>query len=216
MSDEGIEKIVSHIQAEAAKEISEILGEAQAEADKIKKAAQEKVEREADKILSDGKRAASLEEQRMLAETRIQVRRKRMDAQEEAIDSSFAEARKALEELTETGKRDGLAYKDILFNLIVSASEAVAGKKLQLVLNQRDRKSFKKEMLAEVTREVNKRTGRQNSLALADEPAPFLGGVVVRDVENSVEVDHTLETKLSRLRESMRVEVAKILFGDRL
>jgi len=216
MSDEGIEKIVSHIQAEAAKEISEIVGEAQTEADKIKKAAQEKVEREADKILLDGKRAASLEEQRMLAEKRIQVRRKRMDAQEEAIDNSFAEARKVLEELTEKGKRDNLAYKDILFNLIVSASEAVAGKKLELVLNQRDRKSFKEEMLAGITREVNKRTGRDMSLDLADEPAQFLGGVVVRDLENSVEVDHTLETKLSRLRESMRVEVAKILFGDRL
>jgi len=216
MSDEGIEKIVSHIQAEAAKEISEILGEAQAEADKIKKAAQEKVEREADKILSDGKRAASLEEQRLLAETRIQVRRKRMDAQEEAIDSAFTESRKALEELAEKGKRDGLAYQDVLFNLIVSASEALAGKKLQLVLNQRDRKAFSKEMLAELTSEVNKRTGRENSLALADEPAPFLGGVVVRDMENSVEVDHTLETKLSRLRESMRVEVAKVLFGDSL
>jgi V/A-type H+-transporting ATPase subunit E len=216
MSDEGIEKIVSYIQAEAAKQISEILGEAQTEADKIKKAAQEKVEREADKILLDGKRAASLEEQRMLAEKRIQVRRKRMDAQEEAIDSSFAEARKVLEELTEKGKRDNLAYKDILFNLIVSASEAVAGKKLELVLNQRDRKSFKEEMLAEITREVGKRTGRDMSLDLADEPAQFLGGVVVRDLENSVEVDHTLETKLSRLRESMRVEVAQILFGDRL
>jgi len=216
MSDEGIEKIVSHIQAEAAKEISEILGEAQTEADKIKKAAEEKVEREADKILLDGKRAASLEEQRMLAEKRIQVRRKRMDAQEEAIDSSFAEARKVLEELTEKGERDNLAYKDILFNLIVSASEAVAGKKLELVLNQRDRKSFKEEMLAGITREVNKRTGRDMNLDLADEPAQFLGGVVVRDLENSVEVDHTLETKLSRVRESMRVEVAKILFGDRL
>jgi V/A-type H+-transporting ATPase subunit E len=216
MSDEGIEKIVSHIQAESAKEISQILGEAQTEADKIKKDAQEKVEREADKILSDGKRAASLEEQRMLAETRIQVRRKRMDAQEEAINSSFAEARKVLEELTEKGKRDNLIYKDILLNLIITASEAVSGKKLELVLNQRDRKSLKKATLAEITREFNKKTGTDMSLDLADEPAEFLGGVVVRDLENSVEVDHTLETKLSRLRESMRVEVAKILFGDRL
>jgi V/A-type H+-transporting ATPase subunit E len=216
MSNEGIEKIVSHIQAEAAKEISEILGEAQTEADTIRKAAQEKAEREAGKILSDGKRAASLEEQRMLAETRIQVRRKRMDAQEEAIDSSFAEARKALEELTEKGKRDRVVYKDILFNLIASASEIVAGKKLELVLNQKDKKAFMGEVLAEITKVVNERTGKDMSLALADEPAQFIGGVIVRDLENSVEVDHTLETKLTRLRESMRVEVAKILFGDSL
>jgi V/A-type H+-transporting ATPase subunit E len=216
MSDEGVDKIVSYIQAEAEEEISQILGEAQTEADKIKKAAENKAGHEADKILSDGKRAASLEEQRMLAEKRIQVRRKRMDAQEEAIDSSFAEARKVLEELTEKGKRDGVAYKDILFNLIVSASEVVAGKRLELVLNQRDRKSFKKEMLEEITALVNERTGRNMSLDLVDEPMQFLGGVVVRDVENSVEVDHTLETRLSRLRESIRVDVAKILFGNRL
>ena len=42
MSDEGVDKIISHIEEEAKKEISEILHKAQAEADKIRKAAQGK------------------------------------------------------------------------------------------------------------------------------------------------------------------------------
>lgn len=216
MSDEGVDKIISHIEAKADKEISEILLKAQAEADKIRKAAQEKAEREAERILSNGRRVASLEGQRIIAETRIDVRRKKMDAQEEAIAASFEEAKKALEELAEKGKRDNLVYKDIMFDLIASASEVVAGNKLELVFNQRDSKIFNKEVLREASELVKKRTGRDISLALADETIQYLGGVVVRDMEKQVEVDNTLETRLNRLKESIRVDVAKILFGDRL
>jgi len=216
MSNEGVDKIISHIEAEAEKEISEILLKAQAEADKIRKAAQEKAEREAERILSNGKRVASLEGQRIIAETRIDVRRKKMDAQEEAIAASFEEGKKVLEELAEKGKRDNLVYKDIMFDLIASASEVVAGNKLELVFNQRDSKTFNKEMLREASELVKKRSGRDISLALTDETIQYLGGVVVRDMEKQVEVDNTLETRLNRLKESIRVDVAKILFGDRL
>ncbi len=216
MPEPGVEKIVSHIQAEAEKEISEILLTAQTEAAKIKQAAQEKADQEVERILSNGKRLASLEEQRMLAETKINVRRKRMDAREEAIDNSFSEAKKVLEALAAKGKQDHFGYKDILFNLIASASEVVAGDRLELVLNHRDRKTFDTKTLEEVGELVKQRTGRNISLVLADEPMQFLGGVVVRDLEKSVEIDNTLETKLNRLKEGIRVDVAKILFGDRL
>lgn len=216
MSDEGVDRIISYIEAETEKEASEILLKAQAEADKIKKAAQEKTEREAERILSNGKRVASLEGQRIIAETKIDVRRKRMDAQEEAIAKSFEEARKGLEELAEKGKWDNFVYKDILFNLIVSAAEVVAGNKLELVFNQRDRKTFNKTRLKEVSELVKKRTGKEISLALTEETMQFLGGVIVRDREKSMEVDNTLETKMNRLKETIRVDVARILFGDRL
>jgi len=216
MSDEGVDKIISHIDAEAEKEISEILLKARAEAGNIEKAAQERAEREAERILSNGKRATSLEGQRIIAETRIDVRRKRMDAQEEAITASFEGATKVLEELAEKGKRDNLVYKDIMFDLIASASEIVAGNKLELAFNQRDSKIFNKKMIGELTAFVKKMTGRDISLAFTDKTIQCLGGVVVRDIEKSVEVDNTLETKLNRLKESIRVDVAKILFGDRL
>jgi len=216
MSDEGVDKIISHIEAEAEKEISEILLKARAEADKMRKAAEEKADREAERILSHGKRAASLEEQRIIAETRIGVRRKRMDAQEEAIVASFEEAKKVLHELAEKGKQDGVTYKDIMFNLIASASEIVAGNKLELAFNQRDTKTFNRKMIGELRTFVKSRTGRDISLALTDKTIQCLGGVVVRDMERHVEVDHTLEAKLNRLKEGIRVDVARILFGDRL
>ena len=216
MSDKGVDKIISHIKAKADKEISEILLKAQTEAGKIKKTAQEKTDRETEKILSNGKRAAFLEEQRIIAETKIDVRRKRMDAQEEAIADSFEEAKKVLEGLAEKGKLDDFVYKDIMFNLIVSASEVVAGNKLELVFNQRDSKTFGSKILGELTAFVKKRTGRDISLTLSDEIIQHLGGVVVRDTENQVEVDNTLETKLNRLKEGIRVDVAKILFGDKI
>jgi V/A-type H+/Na+-transporting ATPase subunit E len=216
MPDKGVEKIISHIDADAEKEISEILRKAQAEADTITKTAQEKATRESEKILSNGKRIASLEGQKIIAETRINVRRKRMDAQEEAIAASFEEAKKALEELAEKGQRNSFMYKDIVFRLITSASEIVAGNKLELVFNQRDSKTFNKKMLEELTTFVKNKIGREISLALSHDTIQCLGGVLVRDLDNQVEVDQTLETKLDRLKENLRVDVAKILFGDRI
>jgi V/A-type H+-transporting ATPase subunit E len=216
MSDEGVDKIISHIEAEAEKEISEILLKAQEEADKIRKAAQEKAERQTERILSNGRRAASLEGERIIAETKLDVRRKRMDAQEEAIAASFEGAKKALGELAEKGKWDNFVYKNIMFNLIGSASEVVAGSKLELAFNQRDSRTFNKRMLGELTTSVKKRTGRDISLTRTDKTIKCLGGLVVRDLEKRVEVDNTLEAKLNRLKESIRVDVAKILFGDRL
>lgn len=216
MSDKGVDKIISHIETEAEKEISETLLKAQDEADTIRKAAQEKAKRETEKVLSNGKRAASLEGQKIIAEARINVRRTRMDSQEEAIVASFNAAQKALEELAEKGKRDNLNYKDIMFNLIVSASEIVAGKKLELVFNKRDSKTFNKETLKEARESIKEKTGREISLSLTGETIQCLGGVVVRDLENQVEVDNTLETKLNQLKDNLRVDVAKILFEDKI
>ena len=216
MSDKGVDKIISHIETEVEKEISETLLKVREEAEIITKAAQEKAKRETERVLSNGKRVASLEGQKIIAEARINVRRKRMDSQEEAIVASFDAAQKALEELAEKGKRDNLTYKDIMFNLIVSASEIVAGNKLELVFNQRDSKAFNKEMLREARESVTKGTGREVSLDLTGDTIQCLGGVVVRDLEKQVEVDNTLETKLNQLKENLRVEVAKILFGDKV
>ena len=216
MPDRGVDKILSYIGARAEEEISEILQKAQAEADSIREVAYKKAETEVERILSHGKRAATLEGQRIIAETKIDVRRKKIDAQEEAIAASFKEATKVLEELAEKGKQDTLIYKDIVFNLVASACEIVAGKKVELAFNQRDSKTFRNKAMAELQTFVKKRTGRDIALTLADKAIQCLGGVVVRDLEKQVEVDNTLEAKLNRLKETIRVDVAKLLFGDRL
>jgi len=216
MSNKGIDKIISHIEAEAEKEISEIRLKAQKEAENITKVAQEKAERETEKALSNGKRVASLQGQKIVAEARIDARRKRMDSQEEAIVASFEAAKKDLEELAEKGKLDTFNYKDIMFNLIADASKNVAGNKIELVFNKRDSKTFNKETLREAGELVKEVTGREISLIRSDETVQCIGGVVVRDLENHVEIDNTLETKLGRLKESLRVDVAKILFGDKI
>lgn len=216
MPDEGVEKILSHIEAKAETEASQTLNEARAEADKIISAAREKAEREAEKIISNGERDASLEAQRIMAETRIDVRRRMMDAQEEAIGASLEASRKVLEELAEKGTWDTFDYRETLFNLAASASEIVPGKKLGLVFNERDRKALNQKALGELAEFVREETGKDASLTVLDETSPGIGGVVVRDLEKSVEVDHTLETKLNRLKERIRVDVAKILFGDKL
>jgi V/A-type H+-transporting ATPase subunit E len=216
MSDKGVDKIISHIDASADREISEMLEKAQEEAESIKRAAQQKAEEEAQKILSQGKRMASLEGQRIIAETKLKVRREKMDAQEEAIAASFEDATKALGELAEKGEQESLVYKDIMFDLVAAACEIVAGEKVELAFNKRDSSRFDGKMMQELHGFVTKRTGRDISLSPAKTAIPCLGGVIVRDLEKQVEVDNTLEAKLNRLKENIRVDVAKLLFGDAL
>ena len=216
MSDKGVDKIISHIDTNADREVSEMLEKAQEEAEGIKKAAQQQVEAEAQRILSQGKRIAILEGQRIIAETKLKVRRNKMDAQEEAIAASFEDATEVLEELAEKGEQDKLVYKDIMFNLVAAACEIVAGEEVELAFNKRDSSRFDQKMMGELHGVVKKRTGRDVSLSPAKAAIPCLGGVIVRDLEKQVEVDNTLEAKLNRLKESIRVDVAKLLFGDKL
>jgi V/A-type H+-transporting ATPase subunit E len=216
MQEKGVEKIISYIEASAEKDISEMLLRAQQEADSISKAAQEKAEVEAQRILSQGQRAANLEGQRIIAETKIDVKRKKMDAQEEAIAASFEQATRALKELAEKGKQDHLVYRDIMFSLITSACEIIAGKRVELALNQRDANTFTNKVMGELHAFVKEKTGRDISLIVSSETIQCLGGVIVRDLERQVEVDNTLEAKLNRLKEDIRVDIAKLLFGDRL
>jgi len=216
MSDKGIDKIISHIKANVDREISAVLQEAHAEAESIKKAAQQKAEEEAQKILSQGKRIAALESQRIIAEKKLEARRRKMDAQEEVIAASFEAVTTVLEEVAEKGEQDHLVYKDILFSLVASACEIVAGEKVELALNRRDSGRFDEKMMGELSSFVKKKTGRDISLSLANTTNSCLGGVIVRDLEKQLEVDNTLEAKLDRLRESIRVDVARLLFGDEL
>ncbi|MFW6146965.1 MAG: V-type ATP synthase subunit E family protein [Thermodesulfobacteriota bacterium] len=216
MSDKGVDKIISHIQASVDKEISEVLHQARQEAEAIKKDAEQKADAEAERLLSQGKRIASLEGQKIIAETKLEFRRKKMDAQEEAIAASFEDAAKFLEELAEKQKQDSFVYKDIMFNLIGAACEILAGGKVELVLNSRDRKRFDKKMMGALESFVKEITGRDISLNLAEETMPCIGGVIVRDMENQIEVDNTFEAKLNRLKEGIRVDVAKLLFGEEL
>jgi len=216
MSDKGVDKIISHIQASVDREISEVLQQARQEAEAIKKDAEQRAEAETEKILSQGKRSASLEGQKIIAETKLGFRRKKMDAQEEAIAASFEDAAKFLGELAEKQKQDSFVYKDIMFNLIGAACEILAGTKVELTLNKRDRQRFDKKMMGELDSFVKKKTGRDISLSLAKETIPCTGGVIVRDMENQIEVDNTFEAKLNRLKEGIRVDVAKLLFGEEL
>jgi V/A-type H+-transporting ATPase subunit E len=216
MQEKGVEKIISYIEASAEKDISEMLLRAQQEADSIREAAHEKAEAEAQRILSQGQRAAHLESQRIIAETKIDVKRKKMDAQEEAIAASFEQATRALRELAEKGKLDHLVYRDIMFSLVASACEIIAGKRVELALNPRDANAFTNKVMDELHAFVRERAGRDVSLSVSSETIQCLGGVIVRDLDRQVEVDNTLEAKLNRLKENIRVEIAKLLFGDRM
>ncbi len=216
MSDKGVENIIAHIETKAENEISELLSKAREEAENIRNLANQEAEVESEKALSNAKRSASLEGQRILAEIKIQVRRKMMDSQEKAISKSFDEAKDVLRKLAENGKQDKFVYKDILFDLIASGSEILDGDNLELALNKDDSKTFTNAMLEEARNLVKERAGRDVHLSLSKEPTTFLGGVVVRDTEKAVEVDNSLETRLNRLRESIRVDVAKILFGENI
>ena len=181
MSDKGIDKIISHIQTEIEKEVAETLSKAREEADRIKKVSLEKSEQEVETILKSGKRAATLEGQRIIAEKKLEVRRNKMDAQEEAIAASFEDATKLLGELADKGRQDQLVYRDIMFNLVATACEIVAGGKIELALNKRDRSRFDQKTMGELSSFVRKKSGRDISLSLANKAIPCLGGVIVRE-----------------------------------
>ena len=199
MATEGIQLIIGDIVAKAEEQIRKIEEDNRAEVNKIVEDKGEEAEREKKKILERGENLAELEKQRILADGRIKAKKDQLDTKETIIKDVFDRAMERLTKIT-----DSEDYKEVLFGLIKSSVETVGGKEVKLLVNKKDKKVLKenKDRLKKALRETKYDLG---------EMIDCIGGVIAKS--KTIEVDNTLEARIERSMNLLRVDVAKILFG---
>ncbi|CAD5243228.1 V-type ATP synthase subunit E [Thermococcus camini] len=202
---DGAELIIQEINREAEQKIQYILSEAQKEAEQIKEEARKRAEARAEWIMRKAQTQAEIERQRIVANARLEVRKKRLAVQEELIQEVITALRERLAELPDE------EYFPMLVDLAVQAVGELGSESVVVRSNERTLKLLS-ERADEFRKSLGERLGREIEVSLG-EPVGTIGGLVVETPDGAVRVDNTFEARIERFEGELRAEIAKALFG---
>ncbi|MBI5253917.1 MAG: hypothetical protein HY930_05935 [Euryarchaeota archaeon] len=194
-------KIIEKIEEDAGKEADAVLKEARNRAEEIIKEARSRAKNEEEEILQKGGREAELVKQRIIADARLRARKRKLDVKEAAIQAAFSEAEKEIQKVGTTAK-----YPSILKRMIKEAAASIGSDNIEIVAREADRKILTRDFLKALSKEFGA------NILLAPQTIKTRGGAIVRIKDGKIEADNTFETRMSRMRDSLRSHIAKILF----
>lgn len=202
----GTEKIVSSIMSDAQLKADSILEDAEKESKSILDEGEKIALTENEKILEEGKKQSSMRYQQIISEAKMNSRRMELDAREQVIEESF---KKAEEKLSEIASSDSAEYKNALKEIIIEAAVEIGGGDLVISLKQED--VAKLSDLSSIESQIKEKTDKDTKLEMG-ENIKTIGGAIVKTKNGDIEVNNTIEARLTRFKKSLRSEVAKVLF----
>ncbi len=199
---ENIVELERAILIEAREEAEQMQVEAKEKADAIHKRAQDQAESERKAILDRAREDADRLRSQATATAQLKARSSQLEHREKVLDNVFTEVKKQLDAVKKRPEYDAIAallLREALTQLRVSKAEIRADESTQ--------KSLKKGALDEIAKELK---GEFTISGGLDEGT----GVVVDASSGKIHYDNTLETRLSRLQNTLRASVYKVLMGE--
>ncbi len=190
--------ILEKIREDSEKEVERIIGEAKKKSEEIIKKSEKDGKKRYEELIIQGKKNAELEKQRIIANARLQAKKLILETKESIIEKTFSLAEKKLRDIVSSDE-----YESILRKLIEEAISSIPDKQLQILCDERDR-----ELLRKIIKEFPR-------VELSEENISTIGGIIVKSKDGRIQVDNTFETRIERMKNDLRVKVARILFGGR-
>ncbi len=200
---EDIEMLERAILMEAREEAEQMRAEAKAKAEAIHKRAQEQAAEERKIILDRAQQDAERLRSQAMATTQLKARSTQLEHREKLLDSVFTEVKKQLAAATKRADYDAVAAL-----LLREALTQLGVKKAEIRADEATQKALKKGALDQLTKELN---GDFTIVGTLEEGT----GVVVDAAGGKIHYDNTLETRLSRLQNTLRSTVYKVLMGEK-
>lgn len=204
----GLEKIIQQIKNKGEEKKESIIEEAEEEAEEKISQAKEKAELERKRIIEKGKKEAEQIKRRKIASARRKAHQKKLEAREKIIQQVLKEAEKELTDLRGNNKK----YKEILKNLIIAGGTAVGGGNLEVSVLKNDKKMLSEEEKREMSKKITEETESETKLNVKANLQNAGGGTIVRKSDGSISSDNTFKSRLQRTKQSLRKEIANILF----
>lgn len=192
--------LCDEILADARRQAERTARRARADADEIVAKARTEAEKEAREHLEAARTEAARRRDLLLATVPVDVTRLRARRLEERLQEIREAAR---ERLRNEGGGDRRALA------VALAAEAVGrmdGRRFVLELAEADSRAFGPTLADDVRRALRR---DDLEVAVAAQPAPIAGGVVVRDAEGRQVWDNSLEARLERFWPVLRHQVAE-------
>jgi V/A-type H+-transporting ATPase subunit E len=199
-----IEMLARAILTEARDESEQIKAEAVEKTEAIRKRAQEQAEAERKMILDRANQDAERLRGQSVATAQLKVRSTQLESREKLLDGVFEEVKKQLDTLKKRSDYDAIAallLREALTQLRVSKAEIKADELTQTALKKGALDAISKELKGEFTLAGTLEEGT---------------GIVVDAAGGKIHYDNTLETRLSRLQNTLRSSVYKVLMGEKV
>jgi vacuolar-type H+-ATPase subunit E/Vma4 len=202
--EENIESLTRAMISEAKGEAEQILVSAQARADSIRQQAQQQAMAQRAEILE----RAHLEAERLhgqaIATTQLKARTMELEHREKLLDSVFIASSKQLGSVQRWTDYDKTAQRLL--------HEALTQLRASQAKVQADQPTMKC-LTSQVLEQISKDTNTQITLG---EPLQKGIGITVETADGHLHYDNTLENRLSRLQNSLRSPVFRLLIGEKL
>jgi len=192
----SVEDILQALDEECRAECQEIFRRAEQEAKQILDRAREEAEAIRQSRLEKIRAEAESEATSILYSARLRAKNSIIQAEERMVEKALSEAETAME-----GLRSRDDYPDILAGLIEEGISRV-GAKVVVHVDPADRQRAE---------DILRRRGVEFEVRTDIETR---GGAVVSDPEERVRIINTVEERLNRAREKLRLQVSALLFGE--
>lgn len=202
--EEELKRITSKIMDEAKAKNDEIISQGNRDADSIIDEAKARSRAATNRIINEAQRDSEQVHKRLIADATIQARKKKLDSREEIISNAFNKGEKKLKEVSKSNK-----YPSIIDKLLLEACEEIKSDNIEVIVRKDDGKSVQTRF--STIEKSLKAKGINSKLSLSKETTNELG-IIARSTDGKVEVSNTFSSRLERIKPTLRLKVAKILF----
>ena len=190
------ENLLKSVEESAQEREREIRDKAQSDADAIKTEALKQAEAIQQSLLEAARMSAMVERNKLIYLTKAENKDRLIATREKLYLQAFASASNRLAEL-----RTDQQYPEVFKKLAVEAMSALGQEKITIRIDKRDERLCKEIM-----------TGLKQSCEITTD-LQIAGGLIVSSPDGSIIISNTVESRLERGRERLKLEVFSVLSG---
>jgi V/A-type H+/Na+-transporting ATPase subunit E len=199
----GISAISSEVVGDAQKEAETKILDAEKDAKETLQTAKREADKKYQELVGHAKVKAESERRKIASVTEVEMRNRILAAKEEFVDAAFEKAVAEFKTFVETKE-----YHTYLIKLIEDTAQKIGQKSLVVEVNSADASWLTEERLKPLSKKLHA------EIKLAKSNEQFIGGCIIQTGDGKIIYNSTIDTMLEELKPTLRVEVAKILFGE--
>lgn len=209
VDNDSVDKICERIREDGEAEIASIMEKAKQTADGIITRANSAGGAAAEKILKEAREKGEIASKRLLSSVSLEVKRAKLKAREEVVQTINRRVEEALKEYRSSGD-----YPSVLTGLVMEAIRALEGDAFIVRGLEQDIGLLKSGVFSAVRKQLGAEGRDVAQLSAAKLERPVTGGVEVAVPGGNVIYDNTFEARLYRLREEIRNIIFEEVFSE--
>jgi V/A-type H+-transporting ATPase subunit E len=199
----GISEISNEVVGDIQKIAEALILKAETEAKERLKVAKEQADQNYQTIISQASAKAEAEKRKSASVTEVEMRNRLLQIKEDLVDDAFEKALVRVENFVKT-----IEYRTYLLKLIVVTAKKIGKKNLVIEVNAKDKHWLTPDKLKSLSIKAH------CDFSISEKTGDFFGGCIIQSADFKIIYNNTLDNRLQEFKPILRIEIAKILFGD--